>query len=102
MIPKYQLQYAKGISTLKLDNNKCIHCLRCIEVCPHAVFHSPNKKLEIKDHDSCMECGACAKNCPTEALQVQVGVGCAELMIKRLFLGDNATCGCDNNSSNCC
>jgi len=41
------------------------------------------KKARIADRDACMECGACARNCPVEALSVQAGVGCAT----GIFLG---------------
>jgi ferredoxin len=33
------------------------------------------------DLDACMECGACAKNCPTAAIRVDAGVGCASGLI---------------------
>jgi len=32
---------------------------------------------EKENGDTCMECGACARNCPTEAITVRAGVGCA-------------------------
>jgi len=47
------------------------------EVCPHAVFGVQNGRVTLQDRDACMECGACAKNCPTSAIQVRAGVGCA-------------------------
>jgi ferredoxin len=52
-----------------------------------------NGKVDIVDRDACMECGACAINCPTDAITVQSGVGCAEAVI-------NAALG--RNSSSCC
>jgi len=53
----------------------------------------PNGRVRIKDRDACMECGACARNCPSEALKVRSGVGCAAALI-------NAALG--RNSSSCC
>jgi ferredoxin len=38
-------------------------------------------KVTIINLDSCMECGACAKNCPAAALHVDSGVGCAAGLI---------------------
>ena len=32
----------------------------------------PNGRVRIKDRDACMECGACARNCPSEALKVRL------------------------------
>jgi NAD-dependent dihydropyrimidine dehydrogenase PreA subunit len=34
-----------------------------------------NKKARIANKEVCMECGACAKNCPTAAITVHSGVG---------------------------
>ena len=52
-----------------------------------------NGHAGIKNKDLCMECGACARNCPTEAVTVQAGVGCAAAVI-------NAALG--RNASSCC
>jgi ferredoxin len=49
----------------------------CAAVCPHGVFSIDGKKARITDRDLCMECGACAKNCPFGAISVRAGVGCA-------------------------
>jgi ferredoxin len=43
-----------------------------------------------------MECGACAKNCPTEAIAVTPGVGCAAYIIQTWFKGKNTTVCCGN------
>ena len=49
-----------------------------------------------------MECGACQQNCPTGAISVESGVGCAEAMIWSALTGrKEVTCGCDESSS-CC
>jgi hypothetical protein len=43
-----------------------------------------------------MECGACMVNCPTRAIEVDSGVGCAMAMIKAALLGrDEVVCGED-------
>jgi len=43
-----------------------------------------------------MECGACQINCPTEALSVQSGVGCAAGVLAGYFNKD-APCTCSPN-----
>ena len=53
-----RLRYLEGVTTLKLDDEKCIGCGRCAEVCPHAVFEITDRKTHIVDLDACMECGA--------------------------------------------
>ncbi|MGB5159294.1 mercury methylation ferredoxin HgcB [Desulfobacterium sp. N47] len=73
--------YLRNVATLKLDTKKCIGCGRCLEVCPHQVFSLAGKKAIITNFDACMECGACAINCPSTAIFVDSGVGCATGLI---------------------
>jgi NAD-dependent dihydropyrimidine dehydrogenase PreA subunit len=63
------------VATLVLDEQKCIGCGLCTEVCPHAVFEIQEKKARIVDFNACMECGACVSNCPADAISVSPGVG---------------------------
>jgi ferredoxin len=42
-----------------------------------------------------MECGACQLNCPTDAITVDSGVGCATAMMIAAVKGKKEpTCGC--------
>jgi ferredoxin len=68
--------YIANVNTLRYDKLKCIGCGMCAIVCPHGVFLMTDKKAVIGDHDDCMECGACSRNCPTKAIEVRSGVGC--------------------------
>jgi ferredoxin len=47
------------------------------------VFELENGRARIGDIDACMECGACMKNCPFDAIRVNAGVGCASGMLKQ-------------------
>ena len=69
------LRYLEGVSTLDLNETRCIGCGLCTEVCPHNVFEMSEKKARIADPDACMECGACVNNCPVSAVSVNPGVG---------------------------
>jgi NAD-dependent dihydropyrimidine dehydrogenase PreA subunit len=99
------LCYLKN-NTLLLNEDKCIGCGKCIEVCPHGVFSLANKKARIAHKRYCMECGACQKNCPVEAISVNSGVGCATAVITGILKGTEPVCGCSadgsKNSSGCC
>lgn len=88
------LVYLKDVVTLELDGEKCIGCCMCLMVCPHAVFSMNNSHVTIEDRNACMECGACAKNCPAEALSVQVGVGCAVAVINSALGRTDSACCC--------
>lgn len=69
------LRYLDDVSTLVLDESKCIGCSLCTQVCPHMVFEMQENKARIIDFNACMECGACVNNCPSRAIQVNPGVG---------------------------
>nr|MBC8461918.1 4Fe-4S binding protein [Deltaproteobacteria bacterium] len=53
-----------------------------------------NGNVRIENRDLCMECGACARNCPTEAVSVQAGVGCAAAVINSALGRDGPSCCC--------
>lgn len=103
-----EYRYILSGRSLSLDDESCVGCGRCREVCPHAVFAPEEGKAKIADRGRCMECGACARNCPVGALRVTAGVGCAAAVIGGLFNGGEPTCGCgcgDEKSagrSKCC
>jgi NAD-dependent dihydropyrimidine dehydrogenase PreA subunit len=86
--------YLKDVVTLALDPEKCVGCGMCMEVCPHAVFRMNGRQIHLANRDACMECGACALNCPTEALAVKAGVGCAVAVINAALGRDSASCCC--------
>jgi NAD-dependent dihydropyrimidine dehydrogenase PreA subunit len=94
-------RYLPNVVTLSYDASKCTGCTRCVQVCPHAVFAMQRKRAVIVDRDACMECGACAVNCPDEAISVQAGVGCAAGILNGLVRGSEPGCGCDGRPS-CC
>ena len=73
--------YLPDVATLELDQEACIGCGMCAEVCPHQVFILRDDKAQIVDADRCMECGACRTNCPVSAIRVDAGVGCAAGLI---------------------
>ncbi len=88
-----RLTYLKNGETLTLDAAKCRGCRQCIEVCPHAVFAMAGGTSSIRDRESCMECGACARNCASGAITVKAGVGCAAAIIGGMLRGQDAACG---------
>jgi NAD-dependent dihydropyrimidine dehydrogenase PreA subunit len=87
------LQYLKNVVTLDYDPIKCTGCGRCQEVCPHAVFVMDGGRAVVTDRDSCMECGACSRNCAPGAVTVRAGVGCAWAIARsKLFKTEVACC----------
>lgn len=93
------------VNTLEYNQDLCIGCKMCIMVCPHEVFSMNSKVVHIVRYEACMECGACQLNCPTGAIIVESGVGCASAMIKAALTGrEEAICGpdCDSEEQACC
>jgi len=82
-------RYIPGVVTLELDQETCIGCGICPQVCPHLIFEMQDSKARIRNRDECMECGACALNCPVKAIRVDAGVGCASGMINQWLAGFN-------------
>lgn len=89
-----RFEYLKNVVTLELDSNKCNNCGMCLKVCPHAVFALSEKNVYIANRDYCMECGACALNCPQNAIKVKAGVGCAAAIISGSLTNSQPSCGC--------
>lgn len=77
------MNYLDNVVSLALDTSKCIGCQRCLQVCPRHVFDFSDK-AKINNLDACIECGACKMNCPTGAISVNHGVGCAIAMYGKL------------------
>ncbi|MCL1913048.1 MAG: 4Fe-4S binding protein [Eubacteriaceae bacterium] len=98
------LRYLEDVSTLELNGEKCTGCGSCIDVCPHGVFCIVGQKAFVADKGLCMECGACALNCPTKAIEVIAGVGCASAIIASWFSGKEPACECaeDGCKPGCC
>ncbi len=93
-------RYLDDTAILRLSVEKCIGCGNCQVVCPHRIFLVRGGKAEIIDRNGCMECGACAKNCPAAAIYVNPddGCGCAAYIIASWVAkirGKTTTgCGC--------
>lgn len=91
-------------TSLKFYPDRCVNCRRCIQVCPHGVFGSGKEHVDLVLPASCMECGACALNCPVQAIEVQSGVGCAWGMINAALRGKDmdTECICGGEDGSCC
>ena len=50
----------------KIDKEKCLGCGACASECPVEAISEDDGKYVI-DPEKCLECGACAGVCPVEA-----------------------------------
>lgn len=95
-----RMQYLKNVVSINIDQDKCIGCKICIDVCPQDVIDIEDKKAFLKNRDNCIECGACKMNCPTNAISVNEGVGCAAAIYNGILSNSEPVCGCGKNK--CC
>ena len=84
---------ASSLNTLRYFESLCVNCGMCLDVCPHAVFEAGPEAVRLVQANDCMECGACQRNCPTGAIAVDSGVGCAAALIRAALTGGEPTCG---------
>ena len=66
-----------------------------MDVCPQLTLSVRGDGYPVQRYaDACMECGACAANCPAGAVAVTAGVGCFAALLRETFLGAKAgSCG---------
>jgi len=60
----------KGM-TITVDEEKCIGCGKCVEVCPFKLRILEEGKSSV-DPKLCVGCGRCLKACPEEAISFDV------------------------------
>ncbi len=51
----------------KIDKEKCLGCGACAEECPVEAISADEDGKYVIDPEKCIECGACAGVCPVEA-----------------------------------
>ena len=93
---------AYATNTLRYEPALCNGCAMCMYVCPHAVFALENGRARLERPRDCMECGACQLNCPTNALKVDAGVGCAEALMWAALTGRREACRGGDTEPACC
>ncbi|MFA8436456.1 MAG: [Fe-Fe] hydrogenase large subunit C-terminal domain-containing protein [Marinifilaceae bacterium] len=55
---------------LKVEEDICIGCTHCMNICPTAAIRVNNGKATI-NKNACVDCGECMKSCPVNAIFVE-------------------------------
>ncbi len=55
---------------VRVEEEICIGCRRCVEVCPRAVFRMEGGSAEVVQEDRCVVCRSCFRQCPKGAVTI--------------------------------
>ncbi|MFL0195265.1 ferredoxin family protein [Clostridium sp. WILCCON 0269] len=56
--------------SIKIHREKCIGCLKCMEVCPGSLIYKDQQgRAYIKYEKNCWGCAACIKECVSRAIK---------------------------------
>ncbi len=58
-----------SVTPLRFDAERCIGCLRCVEICPMDILLPPEEKglpPRVMWPGECWYCGACVMECPVQ------------------------------------
>ncbi|AIH04047.1 ferredoxin [Thermodesulfobacterium commune] len=63
------------ITSLEVDQESCIGCGYCIEICPEVFTWGPERKALVYNFEGCKSCDCISaiENCPVKAISVEGG-----------------------------
>ncbi|NCA80960.1 MAG: 4Fe-4S dicluster domain-containing protein [Sphingobacteriia bacterium] len=53
---------------MKVETEKCIGCMKCVNECPNRVFEAENGKAKVANPKDCTRCLGCVQRCPNRAI----------------------------------
>ncbi len=54
----------------RFNKEKCIHCARCINICPAKALTFNENKDVVADYNKCIRCYCCHEMCPADAITI--------------------------------
>lgn len=66
--PESQLPFKELFSDM--NKNKCIHCFKCIHICPKQALFISNNNIVKTNRDLCNACGKCVEVCPVNNYEI--------------------------------
>jgi adenylylsulfate reductase subunit B len=59
--------------SIRINLDKCVGCLQCIEVCPGSLIKEKDTKAFMKYPKDCWGCVSCVKECKAGAIEFYLG-----------------------------
>lgn len=54
-----------------VDEEKCIGCGSCVDICPSEVYELQNEKAAVVNVEECVGCESCVESCEQGAITVE-------------------------------
>ena len=54
-----------------VDEDKCVGCEECVDVCPVEVFEMEDGKSKAVNADECLGCESCVEVCEASAINIE-------------------------------
>lgn len=54
-----------------VDEEKCIGCGSCVDICPSEVYELQNEKAVVVNVEECVGCESCVESCEQGAITVE-------------------------------
>ena len=55
---------------VSVDQDKCVGCGECVDVCPAQVYEMKDGKCDPANYEECLGCESCVEVCSQEAITV--------------------------------
>jgi len=70
---------------IKIDQEKCVGCRRCVKVCPVNLWYIEKGKAKIRDSykELCLECASCWQVCDYGAVEFRYPKGGTGVIFER-------------------
>jgi len=66
----FQKKKQKSQPAPEFNHEKCIHCLKCVNICPAKALCFKDKQIVIS-YDKCIRCYCCHEMCPEDAIDIK-------------------------------
>lgn len=60
------------MAKITIDEEKCIGCGECVDVCPVDVLELQDDKAVVVNEDECLECESCVETCEQGAITLEI------------------------------